>query len=281
MASDRLQRRLERLLDEAEEAITQLDWRVVYDRSQAVLAIDPENSDGVAFLATAERALATSASTATSEAPTSAPTAVPQAVPASQPTSFANGRYQVRRFLGEGGKKKVYLAQDTLLDREVAFALIKTEGLDDASRTRIQREAQAMGRLLARHGSLLGQQEGAYDADQEAFARALTIAQSQGDVALECGRWPMLARYALTTARPQETIDVGLRAIELASRIDDPMHEATARYYTLLALAGNGDLEGARRHATVMLALAERLRDRQMLTNAYVANSLLCLLEGH
>ena len=116
---------------------------------------------------------------------------------------------------------------------------------------------------------------------RKAFARALTIAQSQGDVALECGRWPMLARYALTTARPQETIDVGLRAIELASRIDDPMHEATARYYTLLALAGNGDLEGARRHATVMLALAERLRDRQMLTNAYVANSLLCLLEGH
>jgi hypothetical protein len=29
----------------------------------------------------------------------------------------------------------------------VAFALIKTEGLDDASRTRITREAQAMGRL--------------------------------------------------------------------------------------------------------------------------------------
>ncbi len=51
------------------------------------------------------------------------------------------------RFLGEGGKKKVYLAHDTLLDRDVAFALIKTEGLDEASRTRITREAQAVGRL--------------------------------------------------------------------------------------------------------------------------------------
>ena len=40
-----------------------------------------------------------------------------------------------------------HLAHDTLLDREVAFALIKTEGLDDTSRARIQREAQAMGRL--------------------------------------------------------------------------------------------------------------------------------------
>ncbi|MCH8109388.1 MAG: protein kinase, partial [Chloroflexi bacterium] len=64
-----------------------------------------------------------------------------------QPDSFADGRYQVKRFLGEGGKKKVYLAHDELLDRDVAFALIKTEGLDDASRTRISREAQAMGRL--------------------------------------------------------------------------------------------------------------------------------------
>ncbi|MCI0829674.1 MAG: serine/threonine protein kinase, partial [Chloroflexi bacterium] len=64
-----------------------------------------------------------------------------------QPTSFSNGRYEVKRFLGEGGKKMVYLANDTTLDREVAFALIKTEGLDETSRTRIQREAQAMGRL--------------------------------------------------------------------------------------------------------------------------------------
>ena len=41
----------------------------------------------------------------------------------------------------------VYLAHDTLLDRKVAFALIKTDGLDETSRTRISREAQAMGRL--------------------------------------------------------------------------------------------------------------------------------------
>ena len=63
------------------------------------------------------------------------------------PSSFADGRYQVTKFLGEGGKKLVYLAHDDTLDRDVAFALIKTEGLDETSRTRITREAQAMGRL--------------------------------------------------------------------------------------------------------------------------------------
>ena len=64
-----------------------------------------------------------------------------------QPTSFVDGRYTVSKFLGEGGKKKVYLAHDAQLDRDVAFALIKTEGLDEASRVRVTREAQAMGRL--------------------------------------------------------------------------------------------------------------------------------------
>jgi tetratricopeptide (TPR) repeat protein len=72
---------------------------------------------------------------------------VPTPPPSPEPTSFANGRYQVKKFLGEGGKKKVYLVHDILLDRDVAFALIKTEKLDDASRTRVNREARAMGRL--------------------------------------------------------------------------------------------------------------------------------------
>jgi eukaryotic-like serine/threonine-protein kinase len=70
-----------------------------------------------------------------------------QAPPTPDPTSFVDGRYQVKKFLGEGGKKKVYLAYDTLLDRDVAFALIKTEKLDDAARIRVSREAKAMGKL--------------------------------------------------------------------------------------------------------------------------------------
>lgn len=64
-----------------------------------------------------------------------------------QAESFASGRYVVRKFLGEGGKKKVYLAHDIVLGRDVAFALIKVEPDDELAIARVTREAQAMGRL--------------------------------------------------------------------------------------------------------------------------------------
>ena len=63
------------------------------------------------------------------------------------PDSLAGGRYQVERFVGEGARKRVYLARDTRLDRDVAIALVKAEGLDEGARARVRREAQAMGRL--------------------------------------------------------------------------------------------------------------------------------------
>ncbi len=142
MATNRTQRQIDRLLDEAEEAFAEIDWDRVRDTAGRALLLDPENQDAINFLGAADRALGRVA-----ESPSTSETTSPRPQEALQPTSFANGRYEVKRFLGEGGKKKVYLAQDTLLDREVAFALIKTEGLDEVSRTRITREAQAMGRL--------------------------------------------------------------------------------------------------------------------------------------
>jgi tetratricopeptide (TPR) repeat protein len=79
----------------------------------------------------------------------------PTTPPTPVPSSFINGRYKVKKFLGEGGKKKVYLAYDTVLDRDVAFALIKTEKLDESARTRVIREAQAMGKL-GDHPNIVG-----------------------------------------------------------------------------------------------------------------------------
>ena len=140
MPSERIQRQIDSLLDEAEAAVKQLDWPTVKARAQAALGLDPENVDAGEYLGVAERNLD----------PVGGPTRPSPAVselPPVHPSSFAGGRYAVKKFLGEGGKKRVYLTHDTLLDREVAFGLIKTEGLDDQGRERIRREAQAMGRM--------------------------------------------------------------------------------------------------------------------------------------
>lgn len=52
-----------------------------------------------------------------------------------QPISFAGGRYQAKKFPGEGGTEKVYLAHSTVMDQDVAFAPIKTEKLDNKALT--------------------------------------------------------------------------------------------------------------------------------------------------
>jgi len=149
MPSERVQRRIDRLLDDAEEAADRHDWDAVAEYARTALSADPANEDALTFQGVADAAR-------TAESPASAPdpTAAPSPLPTGEghdtatiPTSFANGRYRVSKFLGEGGKKRVYQALDTLLDREVAFALIKTEGFDQTSKERISREAQAMGRL--------------------------------------------------------------------------------------------------------------------------------------
>lgn len=53
MPSERIQRQIDGLLDEAEQALRNLDWEVVQARSEAVLGIDPGNSDALAYHASA------------------------------------------------------------------------------------------------------------------------------------------------------------------------------------------------------------------------------------
>src|SRR5512132_2614191 len=62
------------------------------------------------------------------------------------PTEIA-GRYRVRRFLGQGGRKRVYLSTDTVGGDEVALALYDTEGVGAAILARARREAEAMRKL--------------------------------------------------------------------------------------------------------------------------------------
>ena len=141
MPSERMQRQIDRLLDQAEAAAAEEDWARVADCARKALAVDAGNEDAAGFLSMAE---GQGGSPPFKEKPSTVNEA-PFAPPL--PSSFAAGRYVVRGFLGEGGRKRVYLAHDAKLDRDVAFAAIKTDGLDTDGVTRIRREAQAMGKL--------------------------------------------------------------------------------------------------------------------------------------
>ena len=55
MVSERVQRQIDRLLDEAEAAIATGDWAAVGDHARTVLRLDPENNDALSYLAASER----------------------------------------------------------------------------------------------------------------------------------------------------------------------------------------------------------------------------------
>src|SRR4051812_23118667 len=69
-----------------------------------------------------------------------------ETLPVDVPNEIA-GRYRVLRFLGQGGRKRVYLADDTANDTEVALALFDTEGVAAGIQARARREAEAMRKL--------------------------------------------------------------------------------------------------------------------------------------
>ena len=64
-----------------------------------------------------------------------------------RPQQVVAGRFVVRDFLGRGGRKEVFRAWDQQDGREVALALVSTEGVGEAALARSRREMQAMERL--------------------------------------------------------------------------------------------------------------------------------------
>ena len=58
------------------------------------------------------------------------------------------GKYQIRRTLGKGAMGIVYLAHDTILERDVALKVMVASIADDPElKTRFEREAKAVARM--------------------------------------------------------------------------------------------------------------------------------------
>ena len=63
-----------------------------------------------------------------------------------EPGGMLAGRYEVQRLLGEGDRKRTYLARDTKMNRLVAISLVKPDAvLSDPEGT--EREARVLGRI--------------------------------------------------------------------------------------------------------------------------------------
>ena len=60
-----------------------------------------------------------------------------------------HNRYKILRPVGVGGMAEVYLAQDMLLDREVAVKILRAQFINDKSLLeQFRREAQSAARLI-------------------------------------------------------------------------------------------------------------------------------------
>jgi serine/threonine protein kinase len=63
-----------------------------------------------------------------------------------EPGNVFAERYEIKRLLGEGDRKRTYLARDTKMDRLVAISFVKPEAvLEDPEGT--EREAKILGRI--------------------------------------------------------------------------------------------------------------------------------------
>jgi len=67
--------------------------------------------------------------------------------PVDAPVSLGGDRFRVEGVLGEGIRKRVYLARDTVLDRDVAVAVVRADGLTAVERERVEREVRLLARL--------------------------------------------------------------------------------------------------------------------------------------
>ena len=74
MASERIQRRIDGLLDQIELAMDRLDWESVREIAKVVLGLDPDNRDAVAFLASGDQVLEADSADSPLQATTVTPT---------------------------------------------------------------------------------------------------------------------------------------------------------------------------------------------------------------
>ena len=143
-------------------------------------------------------------------------------------------------------------------------------------------DSHEAGRLLSRYGAILGAAEGDYQGAQQALGRAIAIARREADVALELQALTFAADVSGLHLHWQESVDNGMRAIELATSDENSWSNQGSRFWTMLGLLRVGDLDAARPYAFALRDVAERRStQRQLASNCFAGITWLSCGEGN
>jgi len=144
----------------------------------------------------------------------------------------------------------------------------------------VERGSHDEGRLLSQFALHVYFEESDVDAAQDAFARAMVIAQGEEDADLELRTLGNAASVDTFECQFQAALEKGLRGPELARLLDNPRAELGVQYRAAGGRMLTGDLQGAKQHLEAMRDLAERLRDRFWLSSAYFLSAQASIYEG-
>ncbi|MCH8282927.1 MAG: AAA family ATPase, partial [Chloroflexi bacterium] len=138
-------------------------------------------------------------------------------------------------------------------------------------------DSHEAGVLLSRYIMPL---RGDYERAQDAFYRAMAIAEREKDLDLQLDTLVAMACVDFTHIRFDDSLERNHRAVGLAGSVDQPAAEAHSRYDLMHVLYAMGDLEGAAPHATAMLEAAERSGSRRWQAAAMEINENVCSAKG-
>ena len=136
------------------------------------------------------------------------------------------------------------------------------------------------GRLLSRYSRPAYFGEHGFETAQDAYTRALAIAQRENDSELEL-RTLVNGSYVETFhGNFQEATEMSLRGLDLARRVDNPRVELGAYQWATFVRLIIGDLQGAKSNLESFRDLAEKLQDRNWLATAYFLSAQSSIYEG-
>jgi len=331
MPTERVQRQIDAFLDDAEAALRSRDWDAALECMRAVLSVDPENEDALSFKGMAEAGRSGPRTGSLPDGPSEdgaapSPQVLPDghlprdgeksAAPSPQPSpegrggkseevpaSFAGGRYVVERLLGEGGKKRVYLAHDVTLDRDVAFGLIKAEGLEVADRVpppanRLIGHSRVTGRAVElaptdtvgearsqiRHGWIVAISDGDLEMATPYIERAEELASSLGDTEIATLVHGQQGAINGNYLKWEECAIAGREYLrKIAQMTPNTRNSRTSglAIFGCMGMTALGDSKTSETLATLELATGERTNDRPHMALFYLALISTSLVTGN